>query len=389
MSTPSLAFPEAFEVVPDRGVRIDQRDYAPAGPLPVVDQGSDLIGGYTDQVSAAVQAELPLIVFGDHTRRLKFVDFPFAVGAQGTKLLRPTRALDPKFAYYMLKAIPLEDRGYGRHFALLRKTQIPAPPVDEQRRIVEILEDHLSRLDAATKSVELQFQRLDSLRFSTLAQIRQELVARWDLHPVSSFADTSLGKMLDGKRAAGVPTPYLRNANVRWGRFDLEDVQAVPLNDDERARFALARGDLLVCEGGEPGRCAVWPGSDSLMTFQKALHRVRVTPNRAIPEFVAAMLEEFIRTGRADRLFTGTTIKHLPQEKLRLIEIPLPDPESQSRTAAQVAELSASADRMNSQLHAAVQRSASLRRALLTAAFSGRLTGRPSDLDLAAETAGL
>jgi type I restriction enzyme S subunit len=82
--------------------------------------------------------------------------------------------------------------------------------------------------------------------------------------------------MLDAARPRGVTrVPYLRNLNVQWGRIDLDDVQEVLLNEDEKQRFALEPGDLLVCEGGDIGRAAIWRGGPQYMAYQKALHRVR------------------------------------------------------------------------------------------------------------------
>ena len=301
-------------------------------------------------------------------------------------VLRARAAVDWRFLEHYLNHF--DYRGYANGTTRLKLTQaamnrIPVllPRLDEQRRIVEMLEDHLSRLDAAEATIRVQVQRLTLLRLSSLSSARRELLAEAEMTPIGSFAETSLGKMLDAKRAVGEPTPYLRNINVRWGAFDLADVLKVALTSEERRRLELRAGDLLVCEGGEPGRCAVWPGSQALMTYQKALHRVRVRPETALPEYVAAMVEESIRSGRVERLFTGTTIKHLPQEKLRQISLPLPNLEAQQAVINRVARLTEALDRLRSQLDAAVARSASLRRSLLSAAFSGRLTNPVPELE--------
>ncbi len=268
----------------------------------------------------------------------------------------------------------------------LGAVRLPIPPREEQRRIVEILEDHLSRLDAADGLLTLQTSRIASLRLASLTKLATEQSAAGVAAvPLGDLGRSDLGKMLDAKRATGEPTPYLRNINVRWGEFDLSDVRSVPLTDTERSRLELCPGDLLVCEGGEPGRCAVWPGSASIMTFQKALHRVRFPRDTANPHYVALMLGQVIRSGRASRLFTGTTIKHLPQEKLRLISIPVPALGVQDDIVRQTESLEDSFGALHASIRAAHTRSSSLRRALLAAAFSGRLTGRDSDLDRAEE----
>ncbi len=133
----------------------------------------------------------------------------------------------------------------------IRAIPIPLPALNEQRRIVEILEDHLSRLGFSAAGLDRCQVALPVMRLSFLKGERNRLLAEGvDVRRIGDTCQTSLGKMLDAKRARGLPTPYLRNINVRWGRIDLTDVLNVPLTEDERARFSLVPGDLLVCEGG-------------------------------------------------------------------------------------------------------------------------------------------
>ena len=259
--------------------------------------------------------------------------------------------------------------------ARFKTVEFPVPPIEEQRRIVDLLEEHLSRLDAADAGLRALEGRLAALRLGTLVGIRADLLQRGvALRRLGDVADTALGKMLDAKKANGTPTPYLRNINVRWGLFDLRDIQLVPLTESERERFTLQTDDLLVCEGGEPGRCAVWRGSKTLMTYQKALHRVRVKdPTVVCSDFLAVMIEEFIKAGRAGKMVTGTTIRHLPQEKLREVLVPIPTLEAQRAALCAVDAITAGSSRLGGSSEVAVARSGSLRRALLSAAFSGRL----------------
>ena len=90
-------------------------------------------------------------------------------------------------------------------------------------------------------------------------------------------AESVLGKMLDREKNSGIARQYLGNLNLRWGKFDLKNLKTMKVEDSEIQRYSLARGDLVICEGGEPGRCAVWEGTDHTMIIQKALHRVRFT----------------------------------------------------------------------------------------------------------------
>jgi type I restriction enzyme S subunit len=110
--------------------------------------------------------------------------------------------------------------------------------------------------------------------------------------------------------------------NVQWGRIDTADVATVPLSDDERSRFALKAGDLLVCEGGAIGRAAIWPGGSEI-AYQKALHRVRSRGDVEL-RWLRYLLEHYDSTGVLAARATGSTIKHLPQAQLRQLPVPLP-----------------------------------------------------------------
>jgi type I restriction enzyme S subunit len=153
----------------------------------------------------------------------------------------------------------------------------------------------------------------------------------WPVVPLGDVAETALGKMLDrGKSKGHAHVPYLRNVNVQWGRIDTHDLLTMELADDERDRFAVQEGDLLVCEGGEIGRCAVWRGRSEYLAYQKALHRVRPS-DRLDARFLRYILEHHAQTGGLARLATGSTIAHLPQQQLRRVPVPLPALDEQRR----------------------------------------------------------
>ena len=138
--------------------------------------------------------------------------------------------------------------------------------------------------------------------------------------------------MLDAKKNRGIPQPYLANVNVRWGSFDLEDLPLMRFEESENERYGLKFGDIVVCEGGEPGRCAIWKDQVPNMKIQKALHRVRCHENVDY-RFLYYYLLWAGQKGLFDQYCTGSTIKHLPGEKLKLLPISLPPPAEQRRIA--------------------------------------------------------
>ncbi len=154
----------------------------------------------------------------------------------------------------------------------------------------------------------------------------------WQIRPLEEVAEFRLGKMLDAKKNRGEYMPYLANVNVRWGEFDLTDLREMRFEEDEIEKFELRHGDIVMCEGGEPGRCAIWKNHSPRMMIQKALHRIR--PHAVLDHrFLYYSFLHLGNSGNFAALFTGSTIKHLPREKLALINVPVPPIGVQHRIA--------------------------------------------------------
>ena len=141
---------------------------------------------------------------------------------------------------------------------------------------------------------------------------------------LGDHVDACLGKMLDVNKNKGEFQPYLGNSNVRWGSFDLTDLSKMRFEPHEDGRYGILPGDLIVCEGGEPGRCAVWEGKVSTMKIQKALHRIRVKPTLN-NYYLYYWFCHAGRSGLLEPYFTGTTIKHLTGKAIAELKVPLPD----------------------------------------------------------------
>jgi len=155
------------EVLEKNGIipaKIKRDEYQESGKYPVVDQGENLIAGYIDDERRLYQGNLPVIVFGDHTRIIKYIDFPFAFGADGIKILRPQEILLPKFFYYTLILNPVANQGYKRHFSLLAHTKMLIPPLAIQKQIVE----RLDKIAEAQKLNNGLIQKTDELFQSLL-----------------------------------------------------------------------------------------------------------------------------------------------------------------------------------------------------------------------------
>lgn len=154
----------------------------------------------------------------------------------------------------------------------------------------------------------------------------------WRWAKLGDICEVQLGKMLSPASRVGLrAVPYLRNANVQWNRFDLTDIAEMDFSEEQEAMLSLRSDDLLVCEGGEPGRAAVWQGQISRCCYQKALHRLRPIATGVDPYFVmyrlwkGAFEREFIESN------AKTTIAHLPVIRLKNLNLAIPDVEEQKR----------------------------------------------------------
>ena len=149
-----------------------QKEYLPKGTLPIIDQGQLLIGGYTNDTSKTIICDLPVIVFGDHTCCVKYIDFPFGAGADGIKVIKPKEGVLPKYLFYGIQYLvfKLSNRGYGRHYQHIEKMSINVPPISQQERIVSQIEESLSQLDSAVETLKKTKQQLEVYRQAVLKE---------------------------------------------------------------------------------------------------------------------------------------------------------------------------------------------------------------------------
>ena len=145
----------------------------------------------------------------------------------------------------------------------------------------------------------------------------------WEKVKLGNVSESCLGKMLDQRKNKGTYKPYLANVNVRWGSFDLNNLQEMKFEEDEDERYGIKYGDLIICEGGEPGRCAIWKEELPNMKIQKALHRVRVNEEMDY-RYVYYWFLLAGKQGALKQYYTGATIMHIPGQKLKEVVIDKP-----------------------------------------------------------------
>jgi len=196
----------------------------------------------------------------------------------------------------------------------------------------------------------------------------------WELVSIDQVAEVLLGKMLDkSKHTTGEKLPYLRNINVRWGSVATNDVSEMFFKEGELERYNLISGDVLVCEGGEPGRAAVWHDEIPNMKYQKALHRVRFYLP-LVPEYLSLLLEYFASTGLLTRYFTGSTIKHFTKESFISLPFPLPALAEMKKIVELVEEKITNIVRLEAEIDVQLLKSEKNKQSILASAFSGKLS---------------
>ena len=194
----------------------------------------------------------------------------------------------------------------------------------------------------------------------------------WGMVKLENLAsEYVLGKMLDKNKNKGKERLYLGNINVRWGYFEFSNAKTMKIEDDEIERYSVKYGDLIICEGGEPGRCAVWK-HEAEMFIQKALHRVRF-PSYYSADFAFYYLSYAVKLPLVTDLLTGTTIKHLTGTALKNIPFPVCSISEQTQIVAILETKLTACDQLAAELAKQLKQAELLKQAVLKAAFSGSL----------------
>lgn len=232
---------------------------------------------------------------------------------------------------------------------------IPVPPLPVQQQIVS----ELDKLNLIIEKKKQQVKELDNLAQAIFYDMFGDPVENekgWEVKKWDTLFDTILGKMLDAKKQKEVDDIrfYLGNTNVQWFSFNLENLKSMTFTEKEISKFSLKKGDILMCEGGEAGRCAVWEEENSDILFQKAIHRARILDETIIEPHYIPFYMKILRenTGLKDYV-SKATIEHLTGEKLKLLEIPIPPLSLQQSFAAKIEAIEHQKDLINQSIREA------------------------------------
>lgn len=298
----------------------------------------------------------------------------------GSFFIRPLPSIDSQFLAHLIRSSgyreKLEQASTGTTMKNLSNTAladlvISVPPLPEQQRIVGILDEAFDGIATAKANAEKNLQNARALFESHLQAVFTQRGKGWAEKKIGEIAKHSLGKMLDKAKNKGEPQRYLRNVNVRWFSFDLSDLLEMRFLPEEDAKYTAIKGDVLVCEGGYPGRAAIWE-EDYPIFFQKALHRVRFHEPEHNKWFVYFLYVQD-KSGELRQHFTGTGIQHFTGEVLSRFRLPIAPLPELRRLVARFEEFAAEAKRLESIYQQKLAALNSLKKSLLHQAFTGEL----------------
>jgi type I restriction enzyme S subunit len=270
------------------------------------------------------------------------------------------------------------------------------PPLAEQRAIAAFLDRETKKIDELVAEQERLIELLKEKRQAVISHAVTkgldpaapmkpsgvewlgDVPAHWEVPALGYRYRVELGKMLDAKQISGNHLrPYVRNADVQWGRVNVEDLNTMDFAPDECDRFRLRSGDLLVCEGGEVGRCAVWTAPIEECYYQKAIHRLRpLSASRDDATYMRWVLDSAVARGCFASAESKATIAHLPAETFRRHRFGFPPLQEQLTIVAFLDRETAKIDTLVAQAESAISLLTERRSALISAAVTGQIDVR-------------
>lgn len=254
----------SFDNCTDSKKKIQQKKYLKDGAWTIIDQGKQEVGGYTNDEALLYSGILPVIIFGDHTRCIKYIDFPFAQGADGVKVLRPKSFYSPKLFYYALQSVEIPNLGYRRHFPIFDRFAIPLPPLPEQHRIVERIESLFSKLDEAKEKAQEVIDSFETRKAAILHKaFSGELTAKWREENGVGIESWERKRISECCKlgSGGTPSrkkpnyytgdiPWIKTGEINWNTVNYSEESITQEAIDNSSAKVYAPGAVLVAMYG-------------------------------------------------------------------------------------------------------------------------------------------
>ena len=319
------SFDEVFEDVTKLGVKIKTDEYHPIGKYQIIDQGQEAVAGYSD-LEDGVFENVPAIVFGDHTRIVKYVDQPFFLGADGVKVLR-SRFKDANYLYlyYALKSVKIPNTGYNRHFKWLKEAKIYYPNSEEQSKIVLILDE----ISSVIEHRQRQLQKLDELvkaRFVELFGDCKSMVSMNELCSIITDGTHQPPRFQE----SGIPFIFVSNLVGNVVTYNAEKFISEDTYAELYKRTPIEIGDLLLSTVGSYGHPAVVT-EDRKFLFQRHIAYLKPRHNMVNSFYLHSALLAPDGQRQIEEKVKGIAQKTLNLSEIKKIVVPLPTIEEQNQ----------------------------------------------------------
>lgn len=353
-----------------------QKQYLSCGVLPIIDQGHQIIGGYTDDISKKIDCDLPVIVFGDHTRCVKLIKFAFAPGADGIKVVRPVdNSVLIEYLFYATKYLTtkIRDKGYARHYQDVEKQELEIPTVLKQKEIVLKLEKDLSSLDNAVETLNKTKEQLAVYRQAVLKEAFGKFTKKKRIKEVSNFVTS--GSRGWAKYYSGTGARFIRITDLTRDGITLKDdnVQHVKLPENaEGKRSRLKGNDVLVSITADLGSIALIPENIQEAYINQHIAMIRFN-NSMQGKFMAWYLKSDY--GQKDLLKNkrGGGKLGLGLDDIRDTLVPIVDNEEAMMTVNQIDARLSACDNIENLIDVIQKQAEAMRQSILKEAFEGRL----------------
>ncbi|OSX93859.1 Type I restriction-modification system, specificity subunit S [Bacillus mycoides] len=375
-------FENVFCQVSNSNAAVKLKDYLEIGKYPVVDQSSNLIGGYTDE-DLKYTDKLPVIVFGDHTKNIKWIDFDFVQGADGTKLLSTLLPFN-KYYYYLLKNTKLPDKGYSRHFKYLREKIFPIAPIDEQIRIVTRIEKMLTKIEQAQQLIEEAKETFELRQAAILEGIFKELNQYIKVGEIAQVIDPQPSHRTPPRTEGGIPYIGIKDCDYEKEAINFGNARPVSetVLQEHIERYDLYEGDFIIGKIGTVGNPFILPiNKDGQRTYTLSANVLLVQPDktRINPKYLYYLFKSNIVYKQINENINSTTQAAFGIKKAREISIPICSLEKQKEIVEILDKVinkeKEIVDILNNKINISV-----LKSSILSKAFKGELgTNNPND----------
>ena len=323
-------FDEVFEDRTKYGTKVKTDEYKECGKHPIIDQGQEQIAGYTDLEEGLLE-EVPAIIFGDHTRVIKYVDEPFFLGADGVKVLR-SRYEDAnyKYLYYALKNADIPNTGYNRHFKWLKEVKIEYPNKDKQAEIVDILD----RVNAVIEARQKELQKLDDLIKARFVEMFGDAENGESKYPIEILGNLST-KISDGVHAkpeyTEIGRPFLSVVNINQKKIDFTDCKFVSEEAYQKMIKSTKpeKGDVLYTKVGATYGIPAYVDTDTEFCLYVSVCLIKPMHEKINSRFLAIQMDTPFVKHQADKRIKGIGVPDLHLNQIREFQIICPPREMQ------------------------------------------------------------